>query len=173
MPEKPGRLIPPGFFAKNGIIMPAMIRKHRKKIYILAAVLMMAFIFWQSSLPADVSSMESNVIVEKLSVVLKADKEVLSFSVRKCAHFLEYLILGLPLALVFWDMRRLKLLLPWGTGTLYAVSDEIHQMFVPGRSCELRDILIDCAGAAAGVLLIWLLKRKREMKQKQLKNKLQ
>ena len=37
---------------------------------------------------------------------------------------------------------------------LYAISDEIHQYFVPGRSAEIRDVLIDVLGANIGILLI-------------------
>lgn len=36
----------------------------------------------------------------------------------------------------------------------YAVSDEIHQYFVPGRSCELRDVFIDFSGSVLGIILI-------------------
>ena len=40
----------------------------------------------------------------------------------------------------------------WLTGTAYAVTDEFHQSFVPGRSCEFRDIVIDSCGVLTGVL---------------------
>ena len=43
----------------------------------------------------------------------------------------------------------------WVVGTLYAASDEIHQLFVPGRSGQLRDVLLDSDGVAAGILLAW------------------
>ena len=43
----------------------------------------------------------------------------------------------------------------WVVGTLYAASDEIHQLFVPGRSGQLRDVFLDSAGVAAGILLAW------------------
>ena len=36
---------------------------------------------------------------------------------------------------------------------LYACTDEFHQHFVPGRSCEVRDVLIDTAGALIGILV--------------------
>ena len=39
---------------------------------------------------------------------------------------------------------------------LYSISDEVHQYFVPGRSCELRDILIDISGCILAVLIIKL-----------------
>ena len=48
--------------------------------------------------------------------------------------------------------------LPWLTGTLYAVTDEIHQYFVPGRSCEFRDICIDSAGVLCGIFCLCLFK---------------
>ena len=40
----------------------------------------------------------------------------------------------------------------WLIGTAYAVTDEFHQSFVPGRSCELRDVVIDSCGVLTGVL---------------------
>ena len=40
----------------------------------------------------------------------------------------------------------------WLIGTAYAVTDEFHQSFVPGRSCEFRDIVIDSCGVLTGVL---------------------
>ena len=38
-------------------------------------------------------------------------------------------------------------------GILYAVSDEFHQLFVPGRAGQFRDVLVDGAGTVLGVLL--------------------
>ena len=40
---------------------------------------------------------------------------------------------------------------------LYACPDEFHQHFVPGRSCEVRDVLIDTAGALIGILVLGIL----------------
>ena len=41
----------------------------------------------------------------------------------------------------------------WAVGAIYSVTDEIHQMFVPGRACAPLDMLIDSAGVAAGVII--------------------
>lgn len=61
------------------------------------------------------------------------------------------------------------LLKPWLKGTvvfcvLYAVSDELHQYFVPGRACRWFDVGVDTAGILLGTFLFWLTVRKREVK---------
>jgi len=87
------------------------------------------------------------------------------FSIKKTAHFFEY---GL-LALAFY--RALKgswrICLPniaqkaWALATLYAVTDEFHQWFVPTRTATPRDVVIDSIGAATilavflGVARLW------------------
>lgn len=77
--------------------------------------------------------------------------------VRKTAHFMEYAILGGLLVLLF-RIRRVRLIwLPWLIGTLYAVTDEWHQSFSPGRSCDPKDVLIDACGVLIGVLISFTL----------------
>ena len=40
--------------------------------------------------------------------------------------------------------------------SLYAISDEVHQLFVPGRGAQVKDVFIDIAGAAVGIFLsLW------------------
>ena len=59
---------------------------------------------------------------------------------------------------IIWSGGSGMLLVQAGLiGVLYAVSDEIHQCFVPGRSGELRDVLIDSAGVICGVVILRLL----------------
>ena len=60
---------------------------------------------------------------------------------------------------------RKEMFLPWLIAALYAASDEIHQLFVPGRSGQLSDVILDSAGALAGVaaftVLCWLINRRK------------
>lgn len=80
--------------------------------------------------------------------------------VRKLAHFSEYAMLGLCLALPLYAYRirgRRLLLTAQVICGLYAVSDEFHQSFIPGRTPQLRDVLIDSAGALVGILIGWLI----------------
>ena len=90
---------------------------------------------------------------------------ILTFLVRKSAHIIAYFILGILM------YRALRInIRRWRTRTvasfallscsLYAVTDEIHQLFVPGRSGELRDVMIDSIAALVGVgLCAWLIRR--------------
>ena len=77
---------------------------------------------------------------------------------RKSAHFIAYLVLGFLVSHAMknedstataWKRRGTSLLLC----VAYAISDEFHQVFVPGRGPLLKDVLIDGSGAALGVLL--------------------
>jgi len=45
----------------------------------------------------------------------------------------------------------------------YAITDEIHQAFVPGRQAQATDVLIDTLGAAIGLLLLWTFGRRRKL----------
>ena len=127
-------------------------KEHVKTIHVAVVILIMIFIFIQSALPADLSSMESNVIVQMLAQFVSIDPESISFVVRKAAHFTEYLILGCALVPVMREHGK-KAILAWLIGSAYAVTDEIHQYFVSERSCEIRDMCIDSCGVLVGVLI--------------------
>ena len=71
------------------------------------------------------------------------------------------------------DSGKRSMLICWCAGTAYAASDELHQLFVPGRSCQFRDVCIDSAGVLAGVLVFSLIKHeivKYKEKKKSCKN---
>lgn len=77
--------------------------------------------------------------------------------IRKAAHFMEYLCMGLlSYSLVaVWHGTGVKgCLLVLGQVFLSAGLDEFHQYFIPGRCASFRDVLIDTAGGSAGILLI-------------------
>ncbi len=87
--------------------------------------------------------------------------------IRKMAHYTEFAILGflMRLSLESWFGKR-KWLTPvsWGLSTLYASTDEMHQILIDGRSGQWTDILLDSAGVLSGVLiavLVLFLVRKR------------
>ena len=98
--------------------------------------------------------------------------QTVSFVVRKTGHFGEYGILGaiwILLLLSFEKIRNIKKRIIWltamGICLVYAVSDEIHQGFVDGRTPKVLDVGIDTLGGLAGagfILIIWLIVRRKK-----------
>ncbi len=133
------------------------------------AILIMLIIFNFSSKPASISGESSLTIANQIMKVYEKIANVhyeeaarmeklliLDHYVRKTAHVTEYAILAAAFALPLWLRRRRGFGL-WGLSVLctagYAATDEFHQRFIPGRSGELKDVLIDSSGAALGALL--------------------
>jgi VanZ family protein len=82
---------------------------------------------------------------------------------RKCAHLAEY---GLCAILVWRALRQhtRKDTRPWNWREpkwalviifAYACTDEIHQIFVPGRGAAFHDVLLDTLGGALGLFVLW------------------
>jgi VanZ family protein len=65
---------------------------------------------------------------------------------KKGGHFLAYFVLAI---LARWAVGHTGWALVWTA--VYAVSDEIHQTFIPGRQGSAVDVIIDWAGAATGM----------------------
>lgn len=176
----------PDRFTKNNAIEQKETSIKKLLLYLLLTALIMLFIFIQSALPANLSEKESGLITMVLSEYFKKDPSLVSFIVRKCAHFTEYTLLGISLLFTIREYCRLQqagklfkkkagfppegakqksgfpfkkktAAAAWCTGTLYAISDEFHQIFIPGRSCEVRDILIDSLGILTGIVLSMVL----------------
>ena len=150
----------------------------RKTVPILTLPVM-GFLFFESSLPGDVSSRQSGFFSELLLRFFHWENA--GFWIRKAAHFTEFALLGALFALWFErlainriESRTLRLLirrlLAFAAGALYGVSDEIHQIFVSGRSCEARDMAIDAAGVLAGVLTVSLILWAASKRRKTLKS---
>ena len=81
---------------------------------------------------------------------------------RKTAHFTIYLILGLLVGILLKEYNiTTKQLIIYGIliCMVYAITDEIHQLFVIGRSGEIKDILIDTCGSTVGILIINSIKK--------------
>ncbi len=142
----------------------------RKILPWAAVILWMALIFLFSAQVAEQSDQLSTGITEK---IVKAVEKVfpglglitesMNHVLRKNAHFLVYLVLGALTvnALCSSGVRGFKgIAAALIVCVLYAVSDEIHQLFVPGRSGQLTDVLIDSAGAAVGSFAVGIVRRK-------------
>ena len=89
--------------------------------------------------------------------------------VRKMAHYSEYTLLGLLIRLCMeswygYRMKRLRTLSlgAFGAGTIYACTDEAHQLAIDGRAGLWTDVLVDAGGVLAGILIAALLIRLME-----------
>lgn len=134
----------------------------KNKPFTVLVAIWMFLIFLMSSFDATESTNQSNFIVNIITNIFKIENiELLSFIIRKLAHFTEYLILGLLVANMFTKNNINNLyLISIILCIIYATSDEIHQIFVPGRACQIRDILIDSIGSITGVYLYKLINTK-------------
>ncbi|MBI3956482.1 MAG: VanZ family protein [Candidatus Kerfeldbacteria bacterium] len=74
---------------------------------------------------------------------------------RKAAHALEYAVLAALLVRAFRRVTVASILVSGILAIVYAMSDEIHQLFVDGRSGTALDVFLDAIGAMCGLLVVW------------------
>lgn len=90
--------------------------------------------------------------------------------VRKLAHFSIYTLVGFLLMSLFstYELQeRKRILFTLIIGILYAISDEIHQAFVPERGPQITDVMIDSLGVTFGIIIVLtLLKTYYKIKKK-------
>ena len=145
------------------------IKAIRRIICCILTLIWMMVIFSFSAQNADESSVESNAVGMFVGHIFvsgfdKADNveqmdfvDTWDYSIRKVAHMTEYAVLGILLvgALERNEVQKTRVTacLAFLISMLYAVLDEIHQYFVPGRACRLYDVGFDLIGALIGILI--------------------
>jgi VanZ family protein len=110
----------------------------------LPALLIMAVIFALSSIPSDEMPNFGG----------------LDFSIKKLGHMAGYALLASAFLHGINRFTPGAVLAAWLFTVLYAVTDEIHQSFVPGRNASVVDVFIDAAGALAGLFLLLNVRRR-------------
>ena len=129
-----------------------------KKLNLILVIIWMTIIFIMSSFNSTESSSQSNFIVDIVANIFHiTNTSTLSIIIRKLAHYTEYLILGI-LVMNLNNNKSKSIYLSIIICLLYAISDDFHQFFVPGRSCQILDIAIDFLGSLTGIF-IYKLKR--------------
>ena len=97
--------------------------------------------------------------------------------IRKLAHFSEYALLGINLSVFIFTFDKkipFTAICTVTSSFLYACTDEFHQYFVPARSAQFTDVLIDTLGAAAGAAAFVLFAMiKKRIKQNRIKTRQQ
>ena len=139
--------------------------KRSAKVFLCLALAWMVCIFCLSARDADESTDDSFFVSRVIGYVFVDDWSNLSSTeqqaflekidhpVRKTAHATEYAILGM-----LWfgalDGRSRRFLLAWLISTLYAGTDEFHQLFISGRSGQFSDVCLDSFGTVVGLMII-------------------
>lgn len=132
-----------------------MVLKQNKKfalVSLVLAVILMCVIFYLSNQPDYQSEELSQSLVTRILHWFHIN--VSELFVRKTAHVGEYALLAFLLSNTFYNFSVKRwCLFSTVIAVLYACSDEIHQLFIPGRSGEVLDVIIDTSGAILGVLI--------------------
>ena len=149
-----------------------MINK-RKIISWSLLIIWITFIYFMSNQPATVSDNQSEsviILLTKIGIDMNGIfGQLANFIVRKSAHFIEYMILALLVfntLIIYFDIKKvipLSILFVF----IYACSDEIHQLFVPGREGTIRDVIIDtCGGITLILIKLFILHHNKKIKWK-------
>lgn len=129
----------------------------KRKIYVCISWVLvsavMIFIFSMSSANGKESSEMSGSLLAK--IIEFTGVEISSHFIRKAAHFCEFALLSFLLTnAVFASFQNKKAgVIAFPCACLYAVTDELHQLFSDGRACRVTDILIDSSGAFLGAVV--------------------
>ena len=147
---------------------------NKRTIYTIATCIWVAVIFTFSLQPGEVSGDISGSflykilqtfvpgIYDKLITSSPEQLELFHTLLRKCAHFSEFMILGILSSLTMVHTKfRQKALLAICFCVAVAMTDETIQLFVDGRAGRVLDVLIDSAGAITGVMAVLLIRKTR------------
>jgi len=121
------------------------------------ALAVMLAIFWFSSLPDTQVTQARDTLIEHLLEAVEAvlpDAQPRAINWLKAGHAVGYALLGAAYLHAVGPTRPRAGLWAALAAALYAVTDELHQTFVPGRSAGLPDVLIDTAAAGVVIILV-------------------
>lgn len=147
-------------------MMRTVFNNKKRIFYGILVIIWMILVFTFSNQNGKESQSTSDIITDKIiEVITKINsnieyenvKDNISFIIRKIAHFSIYFIGGILIfnfINTFSIKTKYKILISILISILYATSDELHQLFISERSAQIRDVLIDSAGAIIAIFLI-------------------
>jgi VanZ family protein len=157
---------------KSKILFKIAEKPKNQKCFVVFATLSLATmvgIFLFSAQPAELSAALSGELAGRLEKLLNAFSWLLSEGVRlwiktyirKIAHFMLYALLGSFVSSALLNTKIKKEFFKYGVSAavclFYSITDEIHQLFVDGRSGEIRDVLLDFSGAITGIFFVFVI----------------
>lgn len=142
--------------------------KIKKIILTVVSISWMALIFFFSNQESTASTNISNSFMDSTIIKIyrifdndvtieesKLIREYFFLPVRKLAHLVLYFILGILVIFTLKEYNVEKNIICYAIllCVLYAISDEIHQLFVMGRSGEVKDVLLDSFGSSLAIVI--------------------
>lgn len=135
-------------------------------------LLMLIFVFSsQDGISSNVLSRQILYFIDKnFNIDIGSNMKSVNLIFRKILHFIEFCILSILLyktANIFNIKSIIKISLSIFFGVFFAISDEVHQIFVAGRTPSVFDVFIDSLGVCLGICLVSFkaLLTKRRMKE--------
>lgn len=148
---------------------------NKRKWWVLGAVIWMLTIFIFTQLPYFTGENTSKavhkvVVTEHQTIhtpsVDNTEVDSMNLFIRKATHITVFGILAF-LLFKSLEIYRFSYIISWFLTVLYAISDEYHQSFMPGRVSSLKDVfLFDSVGALLVLFITYLIKRKRLIKNR-------
>lgn len=145
--------------------------KMQKIVFAILTITTFITIFIFSNQNGNKSSSTSRQFTNKIIEILQLDKnlneiekenliENSQFFIRKLAHFTIYTIAGINIyGFINTCNIKNKVISALLVGIIYAISDEVHQMFSGGRTPAIRDVIIDTCGVLFGIFIFLILNR--------------
>ena len=125
----------------------------KKLILFMTAIISIAVMFYFSSRNPDISSRQSKMV---LDFILNLGFETNSYFIRKFAHFIIFALIGFCVSMFIGsciETNLITLIISFIISSGYACVDEYIQTFIPGRSGNIGDVMIDICGVIVGLFL--------------------
>ena len=149
-------------------------KKKIKYVKCIIAIICCIIIFSFSAVPATASTKQSKGLTYNVIKLLNgnklSEKELIKLTkkvnplVRKIAHFSIYMILAIFTYMFIQELNiksksekerlRKNIIYTCIFCIIYAIFDEIHQIYVPGRTGKAIDVIIDTLGSCMGITLL-------------------
>lgn len=139
------------------------VKNIKRIIYLIIVIIWMIVVFSFSNQNGTKSQGSSDIITNKIVEIsddyfaldIKSTEDTISFIVRKLAHFSIYFLGGFLIynfINTFSINKKYIIIFSIVLGVVYACTDELHQLFIDGRSAQMMDVFIDSCGVVLAVV---------------------
>lgn len=132
-----------------------------RHLWILLLIITVFTIIYFSHQPGEISSAQSTYVRKSISEIIDVSsgvrEKIFRIHIRKSAHYFLYAFLGLFTGLFFKTFNKKSFIFLLIGILIFAISDEFHQSFIPGREASIKDVGIDFLGGLTGGIIAVLI----------------